>query len=287
MKVLFVINPKAGNDGANNWTAEIEKHFEQGENKHHLLMMTSNAKEDLKLELDQLKPDRVIAVGGDGTLKFVAEQLAYSGIPIGFLPAGSANSMARELHLPKDMAGCLSVATGEKTILVDAVEINGHFSIHLADIGLNAELIKFFDEGSVRGLWGYAKETLRVLRNRRKMRIYLKTKDSNMRQKASMVLIANGSTYGTGVIVNPKANLMDGKFEIIFISEVSIWTLLKGFAYGRTDERVIQAIISVEEMEITLRHAAHFQVDGEYIGMTKRVKAHVLKGAVKLITCQD
>ena len=65
--------------------------------------------ERLNQKIAQLKPDRVVAVGGDGTIKFVAEQLLDTPIPLGVLPAGSANGMARELGIPPDIEGSLNV----------------------------------------------------------------------------------------------------------------------------------------------------------------------------------
>lgn len=237
----------------------------------------------LQNQIKEIRPQRIVAVGGDGTLKFVAEQVAGKDMLLGFLPAGSANGMAAELGLPRGMEACLEIVAGDDTMRVDAIMINGHFSIHLGDIGLNAELIKYFEQSERRGLLGYAKEVARVLRGRGQMRIRVRTPDRQVKGKASIVLLANGRMYGTGVTVNLNGSMSDGKFEVIIIREVTIWGLLKGFILRRVNDSIRYKTICTEKVEIEINRNAHFQVDGEYIGEERKIKAHIRKGVLKML----
>jgi diacylglycerol kinase (ATP) len=70
--------------------------------------------EELKTAIKKSNAGRVIAVGGDGTLKLVAECLVNTETPIGIIPAGSANGMAKELGIPLDLQEALTlVITGK------------------------------------------------------------------------------------------------------------------------------------------------------------------------------
>ena len=90
--------------------------------------------------------------GGDGTLKIVATALLNTNILLGVLPAGSANGMARELGIPPSIAGALAVlVTGEQKPL-DVISVNdGDLCLHLSDIGLNAQLVKQYEQNNLRG----------------------------------------------------------------------------------------------------------------------------------------
>jgi diacylglycerol kinase family enzyme len=64
----------------------------------------------VKTQLADFKPQRVVAVGGDGTIKFAASCLLRTSLPLGIIPAGSANGMAKELGIPTDVQKALELA---------------------------------------------------------------------------------------------------------------------------------------------------------------------------------
>src|SRR4051812_46682425 len=104
LKILFVINPKSGTKSKIAWEPAIREYFANLEHTFDFFLL--DGKDDatsLQYWIKKLQPDRVIAVGGDGTVSFVAEQLLKSNIAMGILPAGSANGMARELNIPVDV----------------------------------------------------------------------------------------------------------------------------------------------------------------------------------------
>src|SRR6476469_1686843 len=103
MKLLFVVNPGSGGNSKDDWVSCITEYFKDSEHTHEWYeMQGENDETSLKYWIDTYQPDRVAAVGGDGTLKFLAQNLLYSNMPIAFLPAGSANGMAKELGLPTE-----------------------------------------------------------------------------------------------------------------------------------------------------------------------------------------
>jgi diacylglycerol kinase family enzyme len=67
--------------------------------------------------------DRVIAVGGDGTIRIVADRLAGSGIPMAVVPVGTGNLLARNLDIPLSEPEALAVAFGQHTREVDLVKL--------------------------------------------------------------------------------------------------------------------------------------------------------------------
>src|SRR5213075_353947 len=108
-KFLFVINPASGNKNTN-FRAEIEKYFSSLPQHACFFDLPENATaENIKGKIKQEQPDKLIAVGGDGTVKLLAEALWQTGFPLGILPAGSANGLAKELGIDTDLQAALDI----------------------------------------------------------------------------------------------------------------------------------------------------------------------------------
>ena len=93
---------------------------------------------------------------------------------------------------------------------MDVICINDeHISLHLADIGLNAQLIKYFDNSNWRGKIGYAKVFLKTIWNTQRVKVFIETDEGEVWRRSYMVVLANARKYGTGALINPEGNLSD------------------------------------------------------------------------------
>jgi diacylglycerol kinase (ATP) len=96
--------------------------------------------------------DLVIGAGGDGTIRYVADGLAHTGIPLGLVPAGTGNLLARNLDVPLEEVDAIEVALGGEVRQVDLVKITvddqepEHFAV-MAGIGIDAVIMDETDEG--------------------------------------------------------------------------------------------------------------------------------------------
>jgi diacylglycerol kinase (ATP) len=276
-KFLFVINPVAGINRPD-WKKIINENFKELPHSLEIFEMTGNSDTQrlLKQKIASSQPDRVIAVGGDGTLKTVAETLFKTNIPMGIIPAGSANGMARELEIPVEIDKAFEIILGENFKRIDLIKINDELCMHLSDIGLNALLIKYFEKSKRRGMWGYARYVIKVLWQKQLMNVEISFEKNSVRRKAFMVVIANASRYGTGATVNPEGKLDDGLFEIVIIRKLAFAEILKAlFTHSSFDPEKIE-VISTKSAIITPRRWAHFQVDGEYKGKVHGIKAEIV-----------
>ncbi len=283
-RFLFVVNPHAGGKDKTVWKEEIEAHFKNL--PHSFTFLETTGKDDkraLEKEIKTHRPHRLIAIGGDGTLKLVAEVGAANNLIIGALPAGSANGMAAELGLPLAPQEALPVITGNHTAPLDAIRINGHYSIHLSDVGLNAQLIHHFEQTQVRGLWGYARQVLKTLRGGHHFRAKMTLDGKYVSHRAAMVIIANGRTYGTGVVINEHGNLHDGLFEVIVLRDVTIWGIMRSFFQSKSSTGIHQRVYCGKELVLKLPRPLPFQVDGEYMGTVRNVKAQILPQSVRIL----
>lgn len=285
LKILFVINPISGRKSSSTWESAIRNHFVNLPHSFDFFLL--DGKDDatsLKYWIEKLQPDRVIAVGGDGTVSLVAEQLLGKNIPMGILPAGSANGMARELDIPIEVNAALDIVINGAIKKCDAIRINEkEICLHLSDLGLNAHLVKYFEQGNLRGKLGYALQLFKVLVRKRLMDVTILTDNEVIRRKAFMVVIANASKYGTGALINPEGDLDDGLFEIVVMRRVNFISILKMFLHFKRFNPKKVELFQASSATITTKKKAHFQVDGEYLGRVVEVKARILKSQLQIL----
>ncbi len=289
MTFLFAINPASGGKDKSDWETAIETFFAGSGHTADLLRLTDEDDAGLIRErIDQLKPDRVVAVGGDGTVKLVAEQVLGTGTPMGILPAGSANGMARELTIPLTAEASLSVVVNGAVKPIDVICIGeSDLCLHLSDIGMNAQLVKYYEQNNWRGKLGYARGVLRVLTRRKLLQVNITVGQETICRTAFMVVLANARLYGTGAVINPNGNLSDGIFEVVILRRLSVWELLKMFwQYEPFDPDKVE-IIPATSIHIETRKKAYFQVDGEYRGRVSNIRAEIRAGQLQMLVPAD
>lgn len=287
LKFLIIINKGAGN-GAVDYKEVISDYFSDIAHDYELYELPDNIEESaLKKKIETAAPDRIIAVGGDGTLKLVAQCQLKSNIPIGIIPGGSANGMAKELGIPLDPREALDTAVNGKPKKIHVVMVNNELCIHLSDIGFNAYVIKKFDSLPDRGMWAYAKAAWQAIWHHHKMEVSFFIEGEEICSEAAMVVIANATMYGTGVKINPEGKLDDDVFEIILVKKYSILEIMKlKFTNLAFNPENIE-LFKTQKLTIKSKHKAHFQVDGEYMGKVNTIKAYIVPEAIEVIVSAE
>ena len=274
--ILLVLNTRSGNSTMD-YRVEI-KNWAQGKAfRISFFEISSNClPEQIRVEAIGLAAHRVVAIGGDGTIKLVAEALLGTKIPIGIIPAGSANGLAKELNIPTDVKAAMDVVVSGLTRKIHTVRVNGELCIHLSDIGLNAFMVKRFNSLEHRGMWAYIKAAWQVFGSRYRMRVQIQMNEKKINLRAFMIVIANGTRYGTGAIINPIGTLDDRLFEIVVIKKISLWEVFKTLISLKPYNPKMTAVYQTNSVEILSNRAAHFQVDGEYIGKVTSIQADLI-----------
>ncbi|WP_199118575.1 diacylglycerol kinase family protein [Pedobacter sp. ASV28] len=282
-RLLFIVNRGSGNN-QESLTLAITAYFKDKDAIAEIFELPKNCSLDrIKNTITKANADKVVAVGGDGTLKLVAECLLNTTIPIGIIPVGSANGMAKELGIPMQLDKALELVLHGKARQIHGTLVNNELCIHLSDIGFNAYLVKRFDELPQRGMLTYAKAAWHAFWNHRKMHISFKIDDRTIKTKAAMVVIANATKYGTGLQINPEGKLDDEVFEVILIKEYAVMEIIKIWLSKLpwNPEKIER--FQTSAIKITTRYKVHFQVDGEYLGKVNTIEASVIPRAIHLI----
>ncbi len=283
LKLLFIVNQKSGNNSTD-WHQQIHSYFNASNYNIRLFELTKPCEpQQIKEAIEAYQPHRVIAVGGDGTVKLAAQCLLHTNIPLGILPAGSANGMAKELNIPVNIIKALDVAVSGGTKKIHLVKVNNEICIHLSDIGFNAFVVKKFEADHGRGMWGYIKAFWKVLWKRPLMEVKIQTDKAWVKRNAAMIVIANATKYGTGALINPNGKLDDEVFEVIVVKKISVKEIFKMmFTHTPYDKSKIE-LFQTSSLHIQSRRRAHFQVDGEYLGKVNSIDAAILTNALEVV----
>ncbi len=286
-KVLFVINQKAGQQSKVNLERSINDAAKEFDFQVFIYEMLGNdVFSQIKEEIATHQPDIVAAVGGDGTVNLISKIIQQTEISLLIIPMGSANGMARELQIPNQINDCLALINSGKVVKIDLLKIDEEISIHLADVGLNARIVKRFQFDKKRGLLTYAKHLffeVFVLKSR-SFDIIIEGKKRQL--KAFSLTFANATKYGTGAVINPDGKLNDGFFEICIVKPFPKYELIKitiqmfrrTLMYSNFFE-----VIKCKSAQIKTRRATLLQVDGELIGKVKEINLTCLPATLKVL----
>jgi diacylglycerol kinase family enzyme len=288
MKILFVINPIAGGKDHESTIRLLEETTEHYGHKTEFLF-TSGKKDEEKLQrhIRKFEPERVIVGGGDGTIRMVAENLIEFHLPVGILPLGSANGLATALGIAQDPVEALeSILRATRIKKMDMLKFNDeHLCIHLADIGANALLVKKYEESGDRGMMGYAKNLISSIQESSIMHMIVRTPEGITTKEGVLMAFANAHKYGTGVQIS-EGSVSDGKFEICNVEKFALDDAIKA---GLTilnvfvDKNMFSDVISCPEAEIEVDQKAHFQIDGEYMGLVDHLRIEIVPACINLL----
>ena len=277
---VVVVNPIAGSSDKLGVVELLAQFARENAWTLYTFETTGDAIKDHAAILDlcqRYSPERVLAIGGDGTIKLVAEALLNYPCTLGIIPAGSANGLASDFGLPSTLDEQLFWAFNGEPRAFDALLLNNHLSLHLSDVGLNAQLIRNFEKGNVRGVWGYALQSVTTLIEQDDpFELFLSIDDKQVQHTAQMVIMANSKGYGTGVIVNPDGQMDDGWFELIILTKTDLVTIGK-IAVGLLPTETGEVIIyRCQKAKLQTSRPVPFQVDGEFVGDVSSIEMKIL-----------
>ncbi len=293
MKLLFIVNPISGGVDKTPFLKEAKALCNKYGIDYYIFKTTGNDDEKLlKNVLETYKPERVASVGGDGTTLFSSVNLLNTLIPLGIIPLGSANGMAKELYVnPDPMEALRDLIMSNIIGDLDMLIVNDtYYSMHIGDVGINAQMVESYEKDKNRGMITYAKYFIEELKNMSPFEIEVIANDETIKAKGVMVGICNSRKYGTGVPLNLSGNPMDGTFEIVIVNQIDASTLFKAGLSKFNDsfhDSQNGVTISTDKATINFDQPRLLQLDGEVIGKFQQLKVEVIPGAVKLITNKE
>ena len=233
---LVVVNPAAGGGRALRSVAWLlERLAARPEVRLEITRRPGDA-ESLAADAARRGHDRVIAVGGDGTVQEVVNGLLAASEPaeMGIVPLGSGNDLARSLGLSTELASAWRIAIGHATRQIDVARArNGsgaeRWFASAGGIGFDAQVAAAMADrsGWQAGRAGYLLATLAELRRFHNRRVRLTIDGVVETADVLFVAIANGEFYGGGMRIGPGASVDDGRLDVCVVGDISRLTVLR------------------------------------------------------------
>ncbi|MEL4503449.1 diacylglycerol kinase family protein [Luteococcus sp. H138] len=236
--------------------------------------------------------DLVVVAGGDGTVRVVCSELAGSGIPLGIIPAGTGNLLARNLGIPLDEVAAARVAFGGKPEPIDLVKVTidgdeagaEHFAV-MAGIGIDARIMeKTRPElkktvGSAAYFLAAAQEV-----NARPMDLSFQVDGQPPeRRRAMMAVVGNVGILQGGLQLMPRASATDGLLDVAIASprNHADWAAMAAKVMALGSERVNRVDqLQARRVRISVAEEMPYELDGDTAGHARVFEAEVAPGAL-------
>jgi diacylglycerol kinase (ATP) len=245
---------------------------------------------DLAQEAAARGDDLVLAVGGDGTVNEVASGLIGSPTPLGILPAGSGNGLARTLRIPLAPAAAVRSLVNGVVRRMDVGLANGLPFLNIAGAGLDAAVGSDFHahgkRGGRRGVATYVRLSLRRALSYSAQRWRLEAGGEILDGPALIVAFVNGRQYGGGAIVAPRARVDDGILDIVIFDDAPLGeTLLNAprLFLGNIDRYRRYRHVAAASAVLTGAGAFEHHRDGEPEEASERLEIGLAPKALRVL----
>jgi len=282
-RALLLINPNS-RKGQNSLAVAVQ---ELNALDFELIVAPTKSFKDLPqlVKKHQERVEMVIVGGGDGTLNAAVDSLVEAKLPLGILPLGTANDLARTLNIPLQIkAACQAIAFGELKY-IDLGWVNGKYFFNVASLGLSVKITESLSKGAKRqwGVLAYALSAIKVISKTRPFHATIRSHGEEFKVKTIQIAVGNGRYYGGGLAIAADAAIDDQRLDLYSLEVNSWWQMFPLLRTLRKGEQAIHPWVLTregEEFEVLTRKTHAINTDGEITTQTPaifRVIPHALQ----------
>jgi YegS/Rv2252/BmrU family lipid kinase len=196
-----------------------------------------------------------VVVSGDGLMGAIGGAMAGTETPVGLIPGGRGNDLARALGIPDEPEAAVDVVLGGHSRRIDVGEANGRRFLGIASVGFDSECNRLANETHfIRGNLVYAYSMVRTLVGWKPARFTIALGQERKRLTGYFVDVANNRVYGGGMYIAPEAKIDDGEFDVVAIREVGKLRFLRGL-------RDVLKGAHLDKDEVTTFRASRLELD--------------------------
>lgn len=283
-RYLLLLNPSAGAGRALKRLPEIEREMRRHELPYRVVRTTGIGHGCHEALAGTLAGEIPVVVSGDGLIGQVGGALAGADLPLGIIPGGRGNDLARVIGVPTEPAGAVAVLAAGHRRHIDVGEANGRRFLCIASCGFDSDANRIANETkSVKGPIVYAYAALKALAQWKPARFTIILDGGERSFSGYSVVVANSAAYGGGMFVAPDARLDDGRLDVVTTAEVSKRRFLQNLPKVFKGTHVAEPGVDVARaMNVEVRADRPFAVyaDGDHLTdlpMTVRVLPRALE----------
>lgn len=272
IKKLIVVNPAAGKASFSAKLDYFNQKLSEASLEYEVIFTEQDSPDRL---ISYIKSqncfDEVFVMGGDGTLNMVVNEIGGARLPIAIISNGTGNDSVKSLHGIMDFKKQVEIALSGSVKPFDLGVCNGRYFVNGVGIGFDGEVVRtMLEKGDKRGRHiDYLLTVLRIVGGFKEKKLRYALDGKYHEKNILLFTISNGTTFGGGFVINPKAKTDDGLLDICIFNEIKPWKRfwhlpkLKTGAHTRITEVELHTAtsITIEKTEDLVAH-----LDGEFIG---------------------
>jgi YegS/Rv2252/BmrU family lipid kinase len=210
-----------------------------------------------------------VVVSGDGLIGAIGGALAGAETPLGIVPGGRGNDLARVLGITSEPEAVVEMLEAGNTRRIDVGEVNGKRFLGIVSVGFDSEANRLANETKwLRGNLVYAYAGVRTLLGWKPARFTVRVGEARERFSGYSVSVANSKAFGGGMFIAPDADLADGEFDIVVVGEVGklrfLGNLPKVFKGTHVEEDEVR-VFRASRLELSASRPFPVYADGEHL----------------------
>ena len=266
--LVLLVNPSSGGGRGLKLLPRVEAALDQ----HHAVFRVVRTK-SLEHGIDKAlraveAGETPVVLSGDGMVGAIGGAMAGAEVPLGIIPGGRGNDLARVLGIPAEPEEAVEVVLAGHSRAIDVGEANGKPFLGIASVGFDSVANRIANESRLRGNLVYLWAALRTMAGWKSARFTIAIGEKRTRMEGYDVVVANNRAYGGGMFIAPDAELDDGEFDLVTIADMgklrALYNLTKVFK--GTHVRISEVNI-VRAARVGLSASRPFAVyaDGEHL----------------------
>lgn len=289
-RILVLKNPEAGGHNAPLLKLTLDKYISKDgwDYEVHTINQGDRVEEIVRDHIDR-GFELIVAAGGDGTVAAAAGGITGTDVPLGIIPIGTGNMLARELKIPLSIQKAAKLISGKHSIrTIDAMELGGRIFVLTVGTGISSLAVKDLTKKEKRifGLLAYIGSALKQIVRFRPHSFRVTVDGESFDIRSPEVSVSNGGIISDMILPkSPDIRIDDGAVDVIYIKADSIKaypTLALNVLGRKPPESSIRCIKAWREVTIDSDKPIDVQADGEIVGKTP-VSLKVIPGAFPVI----
>lgn len=230
--------------------------------------------------------DKIVAIGGDGTVNEIANALVDSDLSLAIIPLGSGNGLARHLELPMKRDIAMLVARDGQVVEVDCGIVEDKNFFCTMGLGFDALISRHFANTRRRGLLAYSRIAIENFLNYEPQDYHITVDGEEYDFKAFIIAVCNAAQYGNNAYIAPHASMNDGLLDVTIVERGHIGSLatagVRLFTHNLDRSHIVHCLRG-SHIIISRGEAGPAHIDGESVNLPSTIDIKCRHSVLKVV----